>query len=100
VPLDAEHTVLDWIERVAAKTILVAGSYLGTLSHTLTAAAALRGRGIELTAVVISESLEQPVTLEESVATVQRFLPGVAVAGLPRALGVAKPSPRLADLIV
>jgi dethiobiotin synthetase len=99
VPLDAEHTVLDWIERVLPKTILVAGSYLGTLSHTLTAAAALRGRGIELAAVVISESLEQPMTLEESVATVQRFLPGVAVAALPRAPGVAKPPPRLADLI-
>ncbi len=42
VPLDDTHTVLDWVVALGAPTLLVVGSYLGTLSHSLTAAAALR----------------------------------------------------------
>ena len=42
VPLDRHHTVLDWIAASRMPALLVAGSYLGTLTHTLTAAAALR----------------------------------------------------------
>ena len=56
VPLDAEHTVLDWIAALRAPAVLVVGSYLGTLSHTLTAAAVLRERGCALAAVIVSES--------------------------------------------
>ena len=37
VPLDREHTVLDWAKALDVPLILVAGSYLGTISHTLTA---------------------------------------------------------------
>jgi dethiobiotin synthetase len=97
VPLDAEHTVLDWIERVAPKTILVAGSYLGTLSHTLTAAAALRGRGIELAGVVISESLQQPTTLAETADTLRRFLRAVPVIALSR--NPERDTSRIADFL-
>ena len=61
VPLDEEHTVLDWIAALEAPTLLVVGSYLGTLSHSLTAAAALRSRGVTIAGVVVSESEQQPV---------------------------------------
>src|SRR6202012_761398 len=37
VPLDDRHTVLDWMTVLRIPVLLVAGSYLGTLSHTLTA---------------------------------------------------------------
>jgi len=84
VPLDHEHTVLDWIAQLGAPTLLVAGSYLGTLSHTLTAVAALRARGVEPFAVIVSESEQQPVPLEETAAAIRRFVTPVAVAALPR----------------
>ena len=74
VPLDAEHTVLDWIAALGAPALLVVGSYLGTLSHSLTAAAALRSRGVVLAAVIVSESAEQPVAVEETAASLRRFL--------------------------
>ena len=45
-PIDDAHTGLDLIARLGYPVILVTGSYLGALSHTLTALAALRGRGI------------------------------------------------------
>jgi dethiobiotin synthetase len=84
VPLDAQHTVLDWIAAVGAPVVLVAGSYLGTLSHTLTAVAALRARACELAAVIVSESATQPVPLDETVAGLRRFVPPVEVVGLAR----------------
>lgn len=88
VPLDDEHTVLDWIAALGAPALLVVGSYLGTLSHGLTAAAALRARGVPLAAIVVSESLEQPVPASETAATLARFASPARVVVLPRAAPV------------
>ena len=44
VPLDESHTVIDWIAAVASPTVLVTGSYLGAISHTLTALETLSAR--------------------------------------------------------
>jgi dethiobiotin synthetase len=84
VPLDAERTVVDWIAALEAPALLVVGSYLGTLSHTLTAAAALQSRGVRLAGIVVSESLGQPAPLEETVAVIERFLSPTPVQALPR----------------
>ena len=78
--------------------LLVAGSYLGTLSHTLTALAALRTRGVDPTAIIVSESEDQPVALEETTQTIRRFVGPVAVAALPRTSGATKLLPLLAPL--
>jgi dethiobiotin synthetase len=83
VPLDDRNTVLDWIAALRVPALLVTGSYLGTLSHTLTAVAALQGRGVEAS-VIVSESEESPVHLTETVATLRRHLPGRKIAGFPR----------------
>jgi dethiobiotin synthetase len=88
VPLDGSHTVLDWIAALEAPALLVVGSYLGTLSHSLTAVAALRQRGLELAGIVVSESALQPVPPEETAATLERFVAPVAVRVLPRAAPV------------
>lgn len=74
VPLNDDKTVLDWIEALNIPVILVVGSYLGTLSHTLTAALALQFRTIAIHSVVISESEDSPVPLEETVGVIQRYL--------------------------
>jgi dethiobiotin synthetase len=83
-PLDGEHTVLDWIAALDAPTLLVVGSYLGTLSHSLTAAAVLRARGVTLAGIVVSESLEQPAPLHETAAALVRFVAPVPVQVLAR----------------
>lgn len=87
-PLDATHTVLDWIAAVGAPALLVVGSYLGTLSHSLTSVAALEQRSVPLVGVVVSESLAQPVPAEETAATLARFVAPTAVRVLPRAARV------------
>jgi dethiobiotin synthetase len=90
VPIDERHTVLDWISALDAITLLVVGSYLGTLSHALTAAAALQARRCRLAAVIVSESATQPVASEETAAVLRRFLRPLPVHVLPR---VASPEP-------
>jgi dethiobiotin synthetase len=87
-PLDTEHTVLDWIEALGAPALLVVGSYLGALSHSLTAAAALRERGVTIAAIVVSESEEQPAPAAETAASLARFVAPVPVCVLPRAAPV------------
>jgi dethiobiotin synthetase len=84
VPLDDKHTVLDWLVAVGAPALLVVGSYLGTLSHSLTAAAALRARGARVAGVVVSESAEQPVPVVETARVLQRFLRPIQVQSVPR----------------
>jgi dethiobiotin synthetase len=84
VPLDAKHTVLDWIAALGAPALLVVGSYLGSMSHSLTAAAALRQRGVPLLAIVVSESEEQPVPAGETAASLARFAAPTPVCVLPR----------------
>lgn len=101
VPLTEDKTVLDWIDAVAAPCLLVVGSYLGTISHTLTAVEALRGRGAAIAGLVISESEESPVPPEETRATIQRFLPEVEIAIVPRLHGdtLWRDAPDLAHLL-
>jgi len=87
VPLTGKDTVLDWMAAVGAPALLVVGSYLGTISHTLTAAAAVRARGIAIAGIVISESEESPVPVAETRDTIARFVADVPILTLPRIPG-------------
>lgn len=62
VPLTAEHTTRDWMRALNLPLILVAGSYLGSISHTLTALEALDGMAVQ--AIILSESAQSTVSLE------------------------------------
>lgn len=83
-PIDAEHTVLDWIAALETSVVLVVGSYLGSLSHSLTAVNALRQRHRPPLAIVISQSLTEPVATEETAASLARHLGDVPITVLPR----------------
>jgi dethiobiotin synthetase len=72
VPLDDRHTVLDWMAALGFPVLLVAGSYLGTLSHTLTAVMALRQYGLSLAGIVVNETVGSTVALDETVTTLRR----------------------------
>jgi len=74
VPLDATHLVADWIQALNLPTLLVAGTYLGTISHTITTAETLHMRGIRIAAIILNESPSQPVPPEETAATLTRYL--------------------------
>jgi dethiobiotin synthetase len=82
VPLDADRTVLDVMMALQVPLILVAGSYLGTISHTLTALDALYRRSLSVMAIIVSETPGSSVSLDDSVAAISRF--AEPVIGLPR----------------
>ena len=81
VPLDEQRTILDVMMALRLPLILVAGSYLGTISHTLTALDALFRRDMSLLAIIVSETPGATVPLEETVAAIGRFAD--PVIGLP-----------------
>jgi dethiobiotin synthetase len=87
VPLDVRHTVRDWMVALGLPVIVVAGSYLGTISHTLTALEAVTRGGLRTVALVINESADSTVPLEETIATLTRFVPGIPIVALPRGAG-------------
>ena len=84
VPLDAEHTVLDWMIEIDLPLIVVVGSYVGTLSHTLSALDVLDRHDLKVLAVVISESAGSAVSLDYTAATIRRFAAGTEVLAVPR----------------
>jgi dethiobiotin synthetase len=73
-PIGADYTNLDLIGALDVRIVLVAGTYLGTISHTLTACEALAARGREPWAIVLSESEDSPVAPGETAQSIGRFV--------------------------
>jgi dethiobiotin synthetase len=84
VPLDGDRTVLDWISLLRSPIILVTGTYVGTISHTLTALEVSARRNIDVAAVAVSESESSAASLEDTIATLERFADSIDVIGIPR----------------
>jgi dethiobiotin synthetase len=86
-PLGRDFTNLDLLALLDVRVVLVAGTYLGTISHTLTACAALAARGREPWAIVLSQSVDDPVTPSETAASMGRFI-DAPIYLMPRGGGV------------
>jgi dethiobiotin synthetase len=84
VPLDDRHTVLDWMIEIDVPAILVAGSYVGALSHTLTAVDVLERNAVKVAAVVVNETPGSAATLADTAGTIRRFTDNIDVFALPR----------------
>ncbi len=84
VPLDEKKTVLDWIVACGVPVVLVVGDYLGTISHTLTAVEVLRARGVDIAAVVVSESGESSVAFEVTRAEIAQWAAPIRVLAMRR----------------
>ena len=82
-PMTDDATNLDLMTALALPVLLVAGSYLGTASHLLTALEVLRARSLTVAAVVISESLDGP-DLDQSVEMLRAFERKTPIVAAPR----------------
>jgi len=98
VPLDERHTVLDLITQLRLPLLLVAGTYVGTISHTLTALHVLARRNLDVAAVIVSESAASAASLKETVATIARFSGSLDVVGIPRLADAASADPVFAAI--
>ncbi len=72
-PLNARKTQLDLIAALGLPLIFVGGSYLGAISHALTALDALQSRGLEVRATVISETAGSTVDLGATCSSLEHF---------------------------
>lgn len=98
VPLDDRRTVLDWMSVLRIPIVLVAGSYVGTLSHTLTALEVVARRNIDIAAVVVSETDGSAASLADTVATLAEFTGAIDIVGIPRLPPGLNEHPAFADL--
>lgn len=83
-PLSEDRTMLDWMADLGLPVILVVGSYLGTLSHSLTALSVLAARRVPVALVVMNESVGSTVPLAENAEALARRWPLTPVRILPR----------------
>ncbi len=90
VPLDKKHTVLDWMTALELPLVVVTGSYLGTISHTLSALDVLRRRGLFVAALVVNETPGSTIALDDTIETISRFTPETHIFSLKRTALEAK----------
>jgi dethiobiotin synthetase len=86
VPLDHRHSVLDWMAELKLPLLLVTGSYLGTISHTLSALDVLERRDLAVKAVIVNETAGSAVTIADTMETLSHFTgttPLIALSRLP-----------------
>lgn len=99
-PIADDATGLELMTALGLPAILIGGSYLGAISHTLTALETARGAGLDIRAVVVSESGDPAAPdLAETAANVARFGSGVAVFTAPRHVGPRSYTTALLGLI-
>lgn len=98
VPLDDHHTVLDWMWEIRLPTIFVVGSYLGTISHTLSALDVLERRGLEVLTIVVDETVDSSVAFVDTVATIKQFARQIDVVALPHLKGTSQDHPAFAHV--
>lgn len=83
-PIAQDATNLDLMVALGLPVVLVTGTYLGAVSHVLTALAVLHASGLHIPAVVVSETAHEPFMMEEMLQALETFAPGVPVVPVPR----------------
>ena len=83
-PLSDDRTMLDFAQDLKLPAILVVGSYLGTLSHSLTALSMLESRGVQVAVIVMNETEGSTVPLADNALALARRWSPAPVRALPR----------------
>lgn len=84
-PIAGDATGLDLMLKLGLPAMLVGGSYLGAISHILTAIETLRSRDLPILAVVVSQVGDPDAPdFRETVSEVAAFAGGVPVMAAPR----------------
>jgi len=83
-PLNYQYTTLDLVKRLGCHCLLVTGSTLGTLSHTISAITCIRQSGITLDGLIISESLSNYTDFETVIGDFTKIIPNVSIKKIRR----------------
>lgn len=85
-PINERQTFLDALPALNYPVLVVVGTYLGALSHAFTCVETIRGRGLSVAGVVVSESVAGQPT-EQITTALATFLPDLPIVILPRLQG-------------
>ncbi|MCC6920688.1 MAG: dethiobiotin synthase [Alphaproteobacteria bacterium] len=99
-PLTDSDTMLDFMAACPAPVVLIGGSYLGAISHTLTALAVTRAAGLPVAAVALSQSAEPAPPFDETAASLGAFAGNTPVLCFPRDAGADAAADALADAVL
>ncbi len=86
VPINENENTSDLIAKISDKIILVCGSYLGSLSHTISCISAMKAKNIAPDLIIISQNLttkdELYINIEETIKSLKNFtdIPIISVA--------------------
>ena len=84
-PLAEDGLNLDLMAALGLPVLLVGGSYLGAMSHNLTALEVVRARGLAVEALVVSQDADpEAPDFVETLADLRRFSSGTPVVGAAR----------------
>ena len=78
-PIAADALNIDLIAALECPVIVVSGTYLGAINHTLTAIEALRERKIALQSLALSETAGSSVDFAATLNSLSRFAAGVRI---------------------
>ncbi len=83
-PIAEGATCLDLMRALDLPCLLVCGTYLGAISHTLTALETLRTHRLTVKAVALNESAGSTVGLQETAQELAQFAPDLPLVLLRR----------------
>lgn len=83
-PIAEGATCLDLMRALDLPCLLVCGTYLSAISHTLTALETLRAHGLTVKAVALNESAGSTVGLQETAQELAQFAPALPLVLLRR----------------
>ncbi len=74
VPLQKKNTFVDLFYDIKTPVLLVAGSYLGTISHTLSAVEALENKNVEIINIILNEGRKEDKTYSENLSLLKNSI--------------------------
>ena len=66
VPIEGKKTILDLIQELECKVVLVAGNYLGSVSHTISAIKNIQHENIEIINVIINKNTDNNINIQDT----------------------------------
>jgi len=84
VPINNKYTTLDLMKALNIPVILIIGSYLGSISHTLNAYEVLIQNNININSIVISESEENNIGINQTRKTLLNHIKNISIFPLKR----------------
>lgn len=82
-PIGDTYTAVEWIQALECGLLLVVGSYLGSLSHTLTTLAACHLQKLKVVGVILSETPQSTVSFSATAKSLEPFLSGLPLWQFP-----------------